>query len=393
MKKNVYYLLIILLLFTSGCITSKQYLERGQYDMAVRESVRKLQKNKSKKNQIIVLEQAYPKANEIDNDRIVYLHTEGRPDRWEEIFNIYNSMNERQKLVETVVPLTLDGRIIRFQRVDYNMKIVEAKNKAADYFYHHAKSLMDDNNRFAYRQAYDEFAKAKTYADIYSDIDEQMTTSYNNGLAHVVLIAVNSTPFKLPNDFMISLIDFPMENLNSFWIKYYSRNSRNNNYDLYVNVTLTVADVSPNGSTKNEHTETKKIKDGWEYKLDDKGNIMKDTLGNPIKIDKYKTISCIVIETRQFKEAIVQGAINYVDPNSNQIIKSVPVSAKHTFEHYFTNANGDLDALTNETRAKLKSQPAPYPLDIDMIFAAKETLRQVILQALMDHRGFVQSKY
>jgi len=393
MKKNVYYLILFFYFFASGCISSKQYLERGQYDMAVRESVRKLQKNNSKKKEILVLEQAFPKANEVDNDRIAYLHTEGRPDRWEEIFNIYSVMSDRQKLVETVIPLVVDGRIVKFQRVDYNMKIVEAKNKAADYFYHHAKSLMEDNNKFAYRQAYDEFAKAKTYADIYSDINEQMTNCYNKGLAHVILIAVNSTPFKLPNDFMISLIDFPMENFNSFWIKYYSRNSRNNSYDLFVNVTLTIIDVSPNGSTKNEHTETKKIKDGWEYKVDDKGNIMKDSVGNPIKIDKYKTISCIVIETRQFKEAVVQGAINYVDPSSNQIIKSVPVIAKHSFEHYYTNANGDLDALTNETRAKLKSQPVPYPLDIDMIFAAKETLRQVILQALMDYRGFVQSKY
>lgn len=393
MKKIIYISIFSMLIVFSGCTMSKHYLKQGQYDMATKEAVKKLRKKPTKEKHILVLEQAFPLANDIDNRRIKYLHEEGEPDRWDEIFHIYSDLEIRQVLVEGVTPLYVDGRKIDFPHVDYDQEIVEAKLKAAAYYYAHGKQLLNSGNRFSCRQAYDEFKIAKSYTSGYSDIDDLIEESFNKGLSHVLIIAINSTPFKLPNDFMVNLIDFPTADLNSFWIKYYSRDTRNGNYDVFVNVTLTIADVSRNNISHNEHTESKKVKDGWEYKLDKNGNIMTDSLGNKIKIDKYKIINCRVTETRQFKQAHIEGALNYVDSETSQIIKSVPVAADHTFEHFYTTANGDLDALTNETRAKLKSKPMPYPLDVEMIYAANETLRNVIFQALMAQRHFVKQRY
>jgi len=130
-----------------------------------------------------------------------------------------------------------------------------------------------------------------------------------------------------------------------------------------------------------------------EYKLDANGNKVTDSLGNAVKVTKYKTISCKVYETRQFKQAHIDGSINYVDGQSRQIILSVPIAADHSFEHYYSKAEGNFDALSNETRAKLKAKPAPYPYDIDMIYNANATLKNVIYAALMDKKTFITNRY
>ena len=85
MKKQI-IILIGVVLFISSCNISRKQLQRGQYDIAVNTAVVKLQRKPTKEKEILVLEEAFPKAVEKDNERIKFLHTEGKPDRWEEIF-------------------------------------------------------------------------------------------------------------------------------------------------------------------------------------------------------------------------------------------------------------------------------------------------------------------
>lgn len=394
MKKNFYliFLLISFFIFTN-CNVAKRYLKQGNYDMAVKTAAKKLIKNNEREKYIVVLEEAYPKAITSDKNRIKYLHTEGQPDRWDEIFHIYKNMKERQMLVEQTYPLYIEGRKVEFKHVDYDKKIVIAKNKAANYFYNHAKYLMSKNDKFLYRQAYDEFLKAQNYTGGFQKADEYMDTCYQLGKTNIILIAVNNTPFKLSNDFMVNLINYPVSDLNGFWHQYYTTDQLNGNYDIFVNISLSVVDVSPDKETIREYSETKKIQDGWEYKLDNEGNIMTDSLGNKIKVKKYKTIKCKIFETRQYKHAHIEGAVNYVNAHSNQIIRSVPVGAEHSFENYFSSARGNQRALSNETKSKLRNKPIPFPSDIDMIYAANETLRNAIFDVLLDNRVFIQTNY
>ena len=58
----------------------------------------------------------------------------------------------------------------------------------------------------------------------------------------------------------------------------------------------------------------KNIKDGFTYVLDTNGNVMKDSLGNDIKVDKIVKISAKKIEFEQTKSANPK-------PN-NQVVKA-----------------------------------------------------------------------
>ena len=391
MKKKIYlYLLLFSTFFILSCNVSLKHLQRGEYHTAVMRSVSKLQRKPTKEKEILVLEEAYPKAMQINKDRIKFLHTEGQPDRWEEIFNIYSTMKARQIFVETVTPLQIGGRTVDFKHVDYDKSIVNAKQRAAAYFYAHGKKLMQANDRLAYRQAFNEFNKAKHYVTSYYDIDSLLIVCKDLGTTQAILVVVNNTFYKFQNDFMINLIDHPTGDLNSFWVMYHTQDSRNGNYDINVYVALTIADVSANAITENRRTESKEVQDGWDYALDAHGNIKKDTLGNPIKVKRYKTIRCDVIETIQFKEAHLEGEIKYEDVYSKQILRSFPIAADHRFEWVYTIANGNLDALSNETRRSLGNKPVPYPHDMDMLWGVNETLRSVIRNSLFSNKDVLE---
>ena len=80
-------------------------------------AVQKIRKNPTKAKNIDILAEAYPKANSRNLDRINFLRKEGRPDIWDEIFNNYSSLKDRQAMVRTVYPFQHPSRTITFEFV------------------------------------------------------------------------------------------------------------------------------------------------------------------------------------------------------------------------------------------------------------------------------------
>ena len=75
------------------------------------------------------------------------------------------------------------------------------------------------------------------------------------------------------------------------------------------------------------HVKEKRIKDGWEYVLDNNGNVKKDSLGNDIKVDKFITVKCNFYEHIQQKEVQITGNVSYFDLVSKQQLNSYPLSS------------------------------------------------------------------
>ncbi|MEI6852912.1 MAG: hypothetical protein WCL06_08720, partial [Bacteroidota bacterium] len=66
------FTLSLLILFIAGCTSSRQYLEKGNYPMAVKKAVSKLQKHPDKVKEIAVLTDAFRRAQQQNLDRIAY---------------------------------------------------------------------------------------------------------------------------------------------------------------------------------------------------------------------------------------------------------------------------------------------------------------------------------
>jgi hypothetical protein len=117
---------------------------------------------------------------------------------------------------------------------------------------------------------------------------------------------------------------------------------------------------------------------------------MKDSAGNDIKIVRYKTLQCTLIETSQRKAVTIKGQVEIIQmkPNKKLLVKE-PIGAENIFSNSSARAVGDLEALDNEALQKTRNKRIPYPSDIEMIFNTSETLKPAIRNAIYNNRRYI----
>lgn len=380
MKQTLIFSLIFLLL--GGC--AQRQLQKGRYDDAIRISVRKLKKKPNSAKHLRILEQAFTKANQRDNEKIEYFKKEGTPDIWDEVFNIYSNMKRRQTLVKglSFVPP-------RISFVDYDNEIIQAKQKAAEYFYAHGSSLLEKSDRQNARLAYYDFQKVKKYYQDFKDVDEKIKKAESLGTNHVIFKMENKANVILPKRFAEELFKISLNDLNRQWLTYHTQEQNDFYYDYTVLVNVKMIDVSPEQVKEVHYSETADVKDGWQYVLDSKGNVMKDTAGNDLKTDKIVKVTCNIIETQQRKSARIAGTIDYINNRTGQLIKTDPITADAVFENYAALAVGDQRALKKETKAKIGKTPVPFPPDPDMLIQAGVTLKDMVKNILYANKSLL----
>jgi hypothetical protein len=385
--KKIFTLLLPIAIILSGCASSNRLMQKGSYDQAINKSVKKLLKNPAKVKELTVLANSYKLANEKDMDKIAFLKKSGEPDIWDEVFALYNNLKLRQDKVK-VLSEELLGQIA-FDEVDYTTEILAAKKKAAEYFYVHAETLLALNDRENARLAYSELMKVKSYYASYRDADSLTEVALEQGTAHVLFRILNATTIPLPADFESLLTKISMADLNQLWIQYDTKEVEGRDYAYIILMNIKAIDVSPEYLKEIQYTETKEVQDGYTYLLDSLGNVMHDSLGNDIKIPKYKTIKCIVTETQQKKTALIGGSLDYLSAETEDLIKTDPVTAETCFENYFATANGDLDALSDETKKKIGNSYMPFPASPAMILQAGEVLKDMVKDIVWKYKSLL----
>lgn len=356
--KRVVPFVLILTFIMSGCGSSKKQLEKGNYDAAIEKSVKQLRKDRTDSKQIEILQSAYTIANSQDNERVRFLKAEAKPNNWDEIYLVYKRLYDRQALVGTVTPLNLNGRSVDFPTMDYLPDMLMAKRKAADFYYAHGMELMKNNMKDSYRQAYSEFSRAKEYVGDYQGIDNMIMESKFKGMSRVFVTLQNKSVLKFPEEFESSLLALDLPHLNSDWVEYHTQNlDQNTQYDYFVNVNINSVAVSPDQTLQRDSVIKRDIEDGFSYVLDKKGNVMKDTLGNDVKVKKYKTVQCALVETVQRKACRIDGDVEVIQLNPNKLLKKDPIGAQANFDHISSRALGDLQALNSDQIERTKTGP------------------------------------
>lgn len=366
-------------------------MQRGNYDGAISKAVKELRKNPNSAKQADILDRCYKIANERDNERIKFLKRENNPNNWDEVFMLYSSLQNRQSLVRTVLPLNIDGRYIDYPYVDYDAEIIAAKNKAADYFYQNAQKMMELGTKEGYRQAYDELVKASKYTGgQYMDIDRMIEEARLKGMSRALVLVNNMTHINLDPLFVEDLLEINTDNLESPWVEYHFKDlDEQTNYDYTIFVNLESILVSPDNVKESDKMYKKEVQDGFDYVLDARGNVMKDTAGNDIKVPKYKTLSCTVIETHQHKSVRIEGNAEFLSNNPRKLLKKEPIGAENVFDHHSARAVGDIEALDDAARELIKSEYIPFPNDMQMIINTTQTLKPAIRDAIYRNRRYI----
>ena len=117
----------------------------------------------------------------------------------------------------------------------------------------------------------------------------------------------------------------------------------------------------------------------------------KDSLGNDIKIPRYKTITCKVIRFYQKKTARISGDLEYYENATDKLLKKEPITSDALFENRYTLAYGNLDALQPTTRKELDTtKPLPFPNDDAMIIQAGEVIKKMTKDIIVQNKSFLK---
>lgn len=392
MKKTLLLLFSIALIIAS-CKSSSKLVEQGNYDKAIEKSVKQILKGKADSDDIDMLDRAYKLANTQNQERIKLLKSEGKPENWEQIYFQYSALNNRQKQVRKVLPINDKGRTINYPQVDYTNDIVEAKTKAAEFYYDNGKRLMQQKNKLSYRDAHYNFSKAYKYrASAFPDIENLLADAKYLGTSRVGVDAINSTRYRLPDDFIDKLLSFNTNQLSNNWVEYHiGRGNREVEFDYMITIRLQSINVSPERFDQKEILRAKTVEDGFSYALDSRGNVMKDTLGNDIKIPKYKDLKCTLVERHQSKEVTVEAQIEYLELYPDRrVTKLIPVTATSKFSNVSGKAVGDIDALLPEDRKLIERNTVAFPSDEDMIYDCTEPLQKVISDEIQANKRLIK---
>ncbi len=389
MKKYI-AIIFTLTIILSGCGSSKKQLQRGNYDSAIATAVKELRRNPDNEKQIEILERSFTIVTEQDNERIRFLKMEGKPQNWDEIYLIYKRMSDRQSMIRTVMPLSIGNRPVEFPYVDYMPEMVNAKRKSADFYYAHGIELMKTGIKENYRQAFAEFVRAKEYVGDYEGIDSKILEAKYLGTSRVFVSLQNSTMIVFPKDFEEDLLTVDLQALNNEWVEYHIMNlDENVNYDYFINVNVRNIAVSPDRSEERDSVVKRDVEDGFTYQLDKRGNVMKDTLGNDIRVKKYKSLQCALISTLQTKACRIDGDIEIIQMNPRNLLKKDPMGAQSTFEHVSARAIGDVEALNPSQLERTKVKAIPFPSDIEMVLRCSEALKQAIRGSIQSNRRLI----
>ncbi len=354
--------------------------------MAVTKSVEKLRKKPTDEKTIAILKQSYENAKRQDLERVKYLRMENKPDSWDEVFKIFLRLKDRQSMVSTITPLNYSGGVLAFEYVDYDEEIIRAKEKAAEYYYKRGNDYLRSGSRFDARAAYADFQVVKQYYFDYRGVDELISEARSKGMSYAAITVIDQTIFKIPASFKDKLIPDDLTPLKSDWVDVRETDNMQG-MDYKIEVVLKNINLSPKNENEKIYMKSKEVEDGWEYVLDSKGNVMKDSLGNDIKIKKYKTVTCTVKEHLQKREVSIEGFVNFRDLEKNTIIKQIPIGANNVFQNVYASANGDLSILDVTTKALLEKGPLPFPNDMEMIYMAGDALKESVKGAVLNNKS------
>lgn len=393
MKQLFICIVLTLLVFScSGVKKTQEALNTGNYSNAIGNALKNLADNKDKKgNQpyVVLLEEAYRKNTERELQQISFLQKDGNPANYERIYKTYLSLNEIQQRIEPLLPLRIneEKRDAHFLFKDYDDKIIKSKNQLSEYLYNNATTLLKKGtNKQDFRKAYDDFRYLSEINPGYADSDRKMEEAHSKGLDYVKVQIFNDSEQIIPERLQDELLNFDTYGLNDLWTQYHSNPLQDQKYDYEMLLAFRNIYISPEQVKEKQVIKEKQISDGYEFLVDKNGAIVKDSLGNKIKVEKFRTVRSNFYQFTQIKSAQVIGNVSFIDLKSQQQINSYPLGSEFVFEHNYANYQGDKRALDNDMIAMLGMAAVPFPSNEQMVYDAGEEIKAKLKGILVGHR-------
>lgn len=384
--------MLFFLISCGGVKKTQEALNTGNYGNAINTALKNIAENKTKKSNqpyIQMLEEAYKKNTERELQEIAFLKKDNNPANHEIVFNGYQNLKSIQERIKPLLPLKLydENRDARFSFKDYDEEIIKSKRELSDYLYSNATALLNTGRyKEDFRKAFDQFSYLNDINPNYKDTQLKLEEAHDKGLDYVQVVMINDSEQIVPNRLEQELLNFNTYGLNDLWTVYHTNALENIKYDYEMQVAFRNINISPEQVTEKQISKEKQIKDGYKYATNPDGQVLKDSLGNKIKIDKFKTVKCNFYQFTQLKSVEVVGNVSFLDLNSQQQINSYPLASQFVFNHVYAKHNGDTNALEEDMVPLLQLSAVPFPSNEQMVYDAGEDLKAKLKGIVTRHR-------
>ncbi|MDC7993900.1 hypothetical protein [Altibacter sp. HG106] len=394
MKAN-YFFVIVILLF-AGCSSVKRtqkMVARGAYDQAIELAVKKLQKDPTSDRseaQKLLLEKAYQHAVAEDQRQLAKLTLADTPVFSREIYYTYLDLDARQREIRPLLPLysATEGRNLDFKVVDYSQELEDARQAYIAYLYSEALYYFELQSISDYRTAYHIFCEIEELAPNYKETRHLRDEARAFGTDYVIVSLSNQSGAFLPYRLERELLDMNTYGLDTFWTVFHENAVSNTNYTYAVELRLRELWVSPDQLSEETFRRARQVVDGYVDRLDRNGNIVRDSLGNPIRDERRITVRASVTYTQQQKVARLGGTLIFRDLLRQQQIDQYPIGSEFVFDNRFARFRGDERALTQEDLQFISGRFIPFPSEeqllLDTGYQLKEQLREQLTNGAFD---------
>lgn len=382
---------IILILLTGmtlwACNTSKLAqadINKGDYERAFDRIIKKLQKGISqerKEKYLPLFQKSYLNLVEKKENQIQRWKSENNPAYLKNIYHSLIDLNQIQQQIDPLLPLYYKGKKMSFPQKDYSQAISLVKSDYVAYLYTQGIEKINLNQKTEARQAYTIFKKVNQLSPNYKNVNQLMQQAHQLGINFVLVELNNQTQQIIPRALEKELKDINTYDLDNFWTVFDAAETPNTNYDYLVALNLKEIVVSPERQNLIVHNQEKRIVDGWEY-LYQNGQQVVDSLGNPIKVDRYITVRSQVREYTREKDAAVVGEIQILDLERNRRIDRETLDSQFAFRERYIEFDGDRRAMEHQFVELIPHRPLPFPSDEQMVYDCGEDIKTQLKRLL-----------
>jgi hypothetical protein len=383
MKKQLLYLITITVILQScsGTQKTKSAISSGNYQAAFDNAITKLNKDKKKyAKQIPLLKEAYDKANAQDLAIIKKLKKQNSSEALKTIYKKYMNLDVRQDEITLLEPLTYDGKTYHFDKKDYSNEIAKAKKDYSDNLYKKALPLLNSSKQNA-RKAYELLSKIQVInPDYRNDLSQQIDNAKKKGMQYVIVKFKNNIANKLNDSTSLAILkNFASLNTGNFtnkWITFHDKQDYSIIYDYQTDISLDKIIRIPEKINTQKVLQEKEIQTGWDYKLDPKGNVIKDKDGNDIKTPKMEKVKAEVTLFQQIKSTSLEGKLTLKNLKTNKIVGTTPVKSEAKLENIYATYKGNPKAIDQKYYDALNNKKKQFPNDIAFTKFALQTFKE-----------------
>lgn len=358
MYKLNFSALILTLLLIIGCTSSKQQFEKGNYEKAVALSIKKLRKKPANGKQKTILKAAYSYAVQVSEEKIKQYQQSNNRFKWDQVIEQYRQM---QKLYNDL--LQCPGCLTVVTPIDLQGELKEALTAAAQVYVEEAQKVMRNKTKEAGRRAFQLFAKAKSYQDNYTNIDQYLNQARKQGTEIIGIgqIPVNSKGLEINAAFFLQQLTQALNDLNYFFAVFTPVDQLIQQQQLPDQVVDLSFDDYYIGQTYVKETRETLVRDSV------KVGEAKDSLGN-----KFAIYGKVKADFQHFEKIIESGGllnIAIIQTADKNLLFQQKIPSTYVWENHWATYQGDKRALNDKEIKWAKNKEILPPAPQDLFYA------------------------